>query len=203
MVLGQVVLIDEDDRWHGLSGVMPPQGGGILSDFLEREAEQQLTQFPAVVARRDAYETVGGYCTFFNHVTDWDMFFRLAQLGPVASVARPYAGYRVHGASETSRVVVSGLNMRETYFLVRINEGRMNASDRALARRGIYSRMAETAEVTAWELDGKNCLEGRYNQARWAWMLEPTIRRLILVVKSWLKHKLGSKGFFGALSRQT
>ena len=198
-VLGQSVTIDEADRWMGVYGVAPPVGGGILNDFAERQATKQLILFPSVIVSRDAYEQVGGFCTLFKHNTDWDMWFRLGQLAPVASVSHPHALCRFHGESDTSRQKVSAANLRECYFAVTANLARMKGRRRTAEEPPWRSQLANYAESTAWQLDSQNCTEGLYNQARWAWMLEPRIGRLIMVLKSWLKYRLRGK----ALSQAT
>jgi glycosyltransferase involved in cell wall biosynthesis len=192
-VLGQVVTVDTDDRWIGLYGAIPPVGGGILKDFAEFQASQQLVLAPGVVVCRDAYEKVGGFCALFDHVADWDMWFRLGQFAPVACVPYPYALCRFHGESDTSRQMVSASDVREHYFVITANLARLSKPTEVAQAQHWRSRLAAHAETTAWLLDSQNCTEGRYNQARWAWMLEPKTRHLIMLLKSWLKHKLMRK----------
>jgi glycosyltransferase involved in cell wall biosynthesis len=188
-VLGQVIVIDDRDRWIKIEGPIPPVGGGILADFVERQAWQQLVMCPSVVVRRDAYERIGGFCTLFRSVIDWDMWFRLGQLAPVACVPHPHALYRRHGETETVRQMAPGTHIRESYFVVKANLGRLNRSAPA-AEAAWRSQWAAKADETAWALDSQNSTEGRYNHANWAWMLKPTARRFIMLLKSWLKHKL-------------
>jgi glycosyltransferase involved in cell wall biosynthesis len=195
-VLGPVVTIDESDRWNRVIGPDPPIDDGVVLDFVERLVGDQFqVQSPSVVVHRDAYERTGGFCTLFDRITDWDMWFRLGQLAPVACVSRPYALYRVHGASETSRLMVSGDNNREDYFFAVITDLRLNRSGAHAGEPACRARLAAGAEGTAWRLDSRGCTEGRYNQARWAWMLEPTMRRFLMLAKSWLKYKLKGKPF--------
>jgi GT2 family glycosyltransferase len=194
MVLGQTVTVDEEDRWIGVYGVHPPMGGGILPRIAERLASEQVTQFPAVAVRRDAYEQAGGFCTLFHHVTDWDMWFRLAQLAAVACVGQPFAQYRLHNESETRRLLVSALTMREKYFLICANQARLQVAAGCSASAAWRAGLAKSAEATAWCLDNENCTEGRYHHARWAWMLEPNWHRFNLLLKSWLKHQLKGIG---------
>ena len=168
-IVGQAVTVDESDRWIELYGPTPPVGGGVLEGFAERQATRQLVLFPSVVVSRDAYEEVGGFCTLFSHVTDWDMWFRLGRLAPVACVPHPRALCRVHGAN-----------------LARLGDP-TPPRDEFLWWR---ARLAAYAEATARQFDSQDCAEGRYNQARWAWMLKPNRRRLLMLARSWLKHKL-------------
>ena len=82
MVSGQVIKIDETDRWTDVYGPLPPEDGPIVKDFYRVQAVKQLGHFVGVVVRRDAYEAVGGFCTLFCHVADWNMWFRIAGFGP-------------------------------------------------------------------------------------------------------------------------
>ena len=191
-VLGQAVTIDESDRWIGLYGPTPPVGGGVLERFVEQQATQQLVLFPSVVVSREAYEKVGGFCELFSHVTDWDMWFRLGRLAPVACVPHPRALYRLHGESDTSKQRVSASNIREWYLLVMLNLARLGDGPPPPGASSWRARLAAYADASAWQLDSNNSTEGRYNQARWAWMLDPTRGRMVMLVKSWLKHKLKS-----------
>ena len=192
MVVGQDIRIDENGRYTGITGPRPPVGGGILKDFTEQQATSWLVTCPTVVVRRSAYENQGGFCTLFQSVTDWDMWFRIGQHAPVACVARPYALYRVHSASETKRLMVSGANIQEAYFIVTTNLGRLGVGARALEEKTWRTEWAARAESGAWQMDRRQCFEGRYNQARWAWMLDRNLRTSTILVKSWLKHRLNS-----------
>jgi glycosyltransferase involved in cell wall biosynthesis len=191
-VVGQVIIIDDCDRWMRIQGPTPPVGGGILVDFFEAQAWQQLVRCPSVVVRRDAYEKIGGFCTLFRSVTDWDMWFRLGQLAPVACVSYPYSLYRRHEESETNHLMESATHVRESYLVMKANLARLNRSV-PIAEKAWRSEWAAKADGIAWSLDNQNSTEGRYNHARWAWMLEPTTRRLTILVKSWLKHRLKRK----------
>jgi GT2 family glycosyltransferase len=190
MVIGQHVKIDEEDRWIEVNGHLPPAGGGIVADFTERHATQIRVMCPAVVVSRAAYEEVGGFCTLFESCTDWDMWFRVSLLGPVVSVGRPFALYRRHVASQTGRLLVSATNIREAYYAVSSNLARMKGRSLPPGEQFWRSRLADLASGEAWFLDSRNSTEGRYNQALWAWKLDPTIRRFWMLVRSWLKHRL-------------
>lgn len=187
MIVGQVVGIDEENRWTRVSQPITPTGGGIIPDFAIAQATRQQVQCPSVVVRRDAYEELGGFCTLFSHVCDWDMWFRIAMVAPVACVARPFAFYRTHSGSDTNRQRISAANVMETYFVVMANLARLNGEP--AADPSWRSQLAEMAEATAWMLDYGHCLEGRFNQTRWAWMLEPNARRLLMLLKSWVKYR--------------
>jgi glycosyltransferase involved in cell wall biosynthesis len=193
-VVGQVIIVDEEDRWTGVSGLIPPVGGGAVPDFTDRLLTQQIAQFPGVVVHRGAYEAVGGFCTTFLHTCDWDMWFRLGQHAPVGCVPRPYARYRVHKDTETRRLQVSGENMRETCFVIRSNIARMGGLPARVDERAWRSHWATRCDETAWLLDRRGSTAGSFNQRRWALMLEPTLDRWRMVFRAWLKDRLRSHG---------
>ena len=188
-VFGQVITIDEDDRWQGIFGPQPPPGGGVIEDFSEMQAVRQLVLSPGIVLHREIYEKVGGYCTLFSHVTDWDMWFRAGAYAPVTCVSKPYALYRLYSESFTNRLMLSATNTRECYFIIRLNLARLTKPVR-MDEQSWRERLAVAAERNAWQLDKRNCVEGRYNQAIWAWMLNPNIDRLKVLAKSWVKRQL-------------
>lgn len=56
----------------------------------------------SIVMRADAYRQVGGYRENLNQFEDYDLFLRLAALGPIALLLEPGISYRVH-ATNTSK----------------------------------------------------------------------------------------------------
>jgi GT2 family glycosyltransferase len=189
MVVGQVVKIDEADRWLGLCGPAQTAEGDLLPDFVRLQTLNQLGQFVGTVVRRDIYEQVGGFSYLWTHVMDWDMWFRIGQRGPVACTPRAYGLYRTHAASDTNSMQITAANVRESYLMGQTNLLRLGSRMEAQEVARFRSRLAHAAESTAWRLDERGSLEGRLNQARWAWRLEPNWRRFVLVMKSWLKYR--------------
>ncbi|MGH7171115.1 MAG: glycosyltransferase family 2 protein [Gemmataceae bacterium] len=193
MVLGRVIFIDEADSWLGMFGPEPIDG--IIKDFVLRQAFGQLGLFAGVVIRRSIYEKVGGYCPIFGHVADWDMWLRVGQEGRVATLRQPYGLYRIHTASDSSRLMVTGKNVQESYSILRLNRERLGMRpEHVVAYRQALADLAKSAEKSAWILDSKGSTEGRLNQACWAWKLAPNRQRFLLLIKSWLKHRLANTG---------
>src|SRR5262249_21397795 len=83
MIVGKVLSIDSRGTWLGIAGPTPSEHSPILSDFLQNHAMRQQGQFVSIAVRRSAYERVGGFAARLEVVNDWDMWFRLATLGPV------------------------------------------------------------------------------------------------------------------------
>ena len=190
MLIGQVVQIDERGHWIRLLGPSRPDDDPVLPDFTCRQAYLHLGQFAGWVTRRDALEKTGGFSTLFRHAADMDLAFRLGLSGPVGCVARPYALYRVHSKSDTSKLMVSGRNLYERALATRVNLSRVEAGECAEARGRWRTFLAGAADHGARQLDAAGSTEGRLNQAAWAFALEPTRRRAVYLARSWAKHRL-------------
>jgi GT2 family glycosyltransferase len=194
MIMGRHLVIDPNDCWLAVGGPFPAEGSVFIPDFGVRQGRQQLGHCAAVAVRRSAYEQVGGFCTYFDHVTDWDMWFRVGQTGTVAGTTRPYAAYRAHPDSETSRLLVSGANIREIVLLLQVNMRRLGPSllsDKMI--REVLRQFADCADKTARLMDARGSAEWRFNQADWAWKLAPSLRRFLMLMKSWIKLKRARK----------
>lgn len=76
---------------------------GIPDNWLETTALRQRIPCPSIVVRRSAYEAIGGFSPSLVYSMDWDMWTRLAALGPVWNDPRPLACYRRHDGAETFR----------------------------------------------------------------------------------------------------
>jgi glycosyltransferase involved in cell wall biosynthesis len=70
----------------------------------------RCTVFPPglVLARRDAYERVGGFEPALSHGEDWDMLIRLARLGDLAFLNRVVIDHRRGGASSDTEKMRRG-----------------------------------------------------------------------------------------------
>jgi glycosyltransferase involved in cell wall biosynthesis len=103
-------FIDENGHWQGLSEI-EQKTPGILTDWLERIAIVQRIQFPSMVVKRDAYEQLGGFCAAAHYAADWEMWKRISAHYLVWYEPQILACYRIHSASETSRMVQSGADI--------------------------------------------------------------------------------------------
>jgi glycosyltransferase involved in cell wall biosynthesis len=91
-VYAGVVEIDERNR---LLGGEPPPPGDVLVAQLKA-----WNLMPAgcsnVLVRADVFRDAGGFDTALRHLADWDLWLRLAAVGPPACVVPPLVGYRQH-----------------------------------------------------------------------------------------------------------
>jgi glycosyltransferase involved in cell wall biosynthesis len=104
--------IDETGRRLGES---PPErsDSGLLDGWLERIAVNQRIQTPAIVVRRDVYETLGTFDRRLRWVEDWEMWTRIAAHYPTWYEVRSLAAYRLHASSNSTRLARTGENVRD------------------------------------------------------------------------------------------
>ncbi|HXJ34258.1 MAG TPA: glycosyltransferase [Candidatus Eisenbacteria bacterium] len=190
MILGQVVTVDEADRWTDVIGPEPRLAGTRIADFLPLQAIQQLGQFAGVVVRRDAYERAGGFCTAFGHVADRDMWFRVGRLGPVWCTSRPYGVYRVHGAADTGKHVVRATNTAESWLVTRVQLARLGADPTGAEATRFRKWLAHRAYRSARKLYARGELDGARNQLWWALRLDANARSVGLWARTAIRRAL-------------
>ncbi|ACK68799.1 glycosyl transferase family 2 [Gloeothece citriformis PCC 7424] len=103
-------VIDE----HGNQSVMLPtekETPGIIEDFAERMFIHNRVMAPAIVVKRSVYEHLGGFHPELFHTADWEMWTRIAVHYPVWYNPELLALYRVHSASDTSKLKRTGANI--------------------------------------------------------------------------------------------
>ena len=125
-----VAFLDDDDLWspaklaHQLNAASTTGRGWVYAGAVEIDAGDRLlggepppspealvaglpdgNLMPAgcsnVVIRAELLRTVGGFDVQLRHLADWDLWLRLAAIGPPACVPLPLVGYRIHGGQAT------------------------------------------------------------------------------------------------------
>ncbi len=187
MIFGQVVTVDEEDRWLDIFGPPPECAGRLVEDFVRRQAVAQISQFAGVAVKREAYERAGGFCDLFGHVADWDMWFRVGQLGPVWCTSRPYGVYRIHAAADTGQQMLRGTNIRECYLVTQVNLARLGYPRASRAAWRVRRRLAQRAYSNARKLYARGLVEGSLAQIGWKVRLKPSGRSLVLLARAWLR----------------
>jgi hypothetical protein len=113
----RVITVDENNNWLELSE-REQTAAGIVPDLMERLAVYNHIMFPSIVVRRDAYERLGGFHPHLFHTADWDMWKRIATTFPVWYEPEALALYRVHMASDTSRLMQTGENILDSRMAI-------------------------------------------------------------------------------------
>jgi glycosyltransferase involved in cell wall biosynthesis len=116
----------------------------------------------AIVVRRTAYESLGGFRTDLPHAADWEMWTRLAYHGDVWFENAVLARHRVHAASDTAGRLADAANIAERAETIRlIAASYPSARTRRLARQA----MAYTA-VFAGRTAIRLARQGEWGPAR-------------------------------------
>jgi hypothetical protein len=69
--------------------------------FVSRLLVQNFIGLPGVIFRKDAWLATGGMDPNLWYTGDWDVWLKLARLGPVMNHREATACFRIHGGSQT------------------------------------------------------------------------------------------------------
>jgi hypothetical protein len=94
---------------------------GLIRNWLPQIAVRQRVQTPAVVVRRETYESVGGFHTDLCQALDWEMWVRIAARYAVWYEPRTLAVYRRHGKNESSRLLACNKVWPDLARAIRMN----------------------------------------------------------------------------------
>lgn len=162
----RAIFIDRSGNWIGISD-LDLAYPGVYPEFLATIAIGNRVWTPTIVVKREVYEKVGGFNPQLPHCCDWDMWKRVALLGPVWFDPRPLALYRLHEASDTSRLVRNAANIKDMRNALELSLQYLPAeSGRRWVKAG-RRRVAEIALASAREL-----LEKRRFRAAWGHIVE-------------------------------
>ncbi len=78
-----------------------PRGEQDRSTYLDRLLVQNSIAMPSPVWRRDAYLAAGGMDDSLWYATDWDLWLKLSEQGPVVFEPQASAAFRIHANSLT------------------------------------------------------------------------------------------------------
>lgn len=126
--------IDESGNVIGTNEILRPERG-VLERFHPQIFEWNPVRAPAVVARREVYEQVGGFRDGLRFCADWDMWKRLATATPLVYEPQILTGYRVHGRSDTAKLGMSIPQIREMFEAVQIGHTYLPGQTRAWSRK--------------------------------------------------------------------
>jgi hypothetical protein len=106
------IYMDEDDHWQRFSEI-ERRTPGILADYLPPLARTNTIMFPAISVKRAVYEQIGGFHPHLFHSADWEMWKRVYLNCSVWYDPEPLALYRVHSASDSSTLMMTGANIAD------------------------------------------------------------------------------------------
>ena len=166
-----VAALEDGTRFVAAASLVVQVNEEVLSGGQIRERSQSLYRqldaikithlqmenpFPpiALVFRREAYESVGGFSESLRLLGDWDFHFRLCMLGDIFLVRQPLSRYhlrpRHHGTPDTGNSI-RDLSHDSSQYLAMMDNAAIRASasvDEAFAL-GAFRR--SSLEALAWQ----------------------------------------------------
>jgi glycosyltransferase involved in cell wall biosynthesis len=101
--LAPSTIIDRDGRTLGVWRCPLPAGRALQSDVVTRKLlVQNFVAAPAPVFRRQAWLACGGLDEQLWYTADWDVWLKLAAIGPVFYHDQVTTGFRIHDGSQTT-----------------------------------------------------------------------------------------------------
>jgi glycosyltransferase involved in cell wall biosynthesis len=157
MHLHPCYVVDEAGRRLGLWRCpLPAEQAPIPADLLfERLLVQNFISSPAPIIRRDAYLRVGGLDNQLWFTADWDLYLKVAALGPVYYHSCPLACYRVHQNSLTAGGNRDLEDFREQYEIVMVRHIGKVPANRAIKIRRIAEASIKVNMALAAAVGGK------------------------------------------------
>jgi len=160
---------------------------GIIPDFLYLIAKHQLIQPPAIVVKREVYETLGSfYAVHFGE--DWEMWTRIASRFKVAYSPSLYAAYRVgHGMGISHSYVLNGKNISEIKKVIDIIQTYLPNEVRKKFKKYASSYYAIYCVKIANGLLLKN-KKAAFQQVRGAWEMSRNLLTTYWVIRFYLLY---------------
>jgi glycosyltransferase involved in cell wall biosynthesis len=146
MVAAQTINTDASERYIGVTQPVETNDG-YMRDPAFVIAKTNPLRCVSVVIARDAYEHAGGFHPDLAHANDWEMWTRMASLGPVAWVDEPLGLYRSHPDSDTNRLHRSMAYLDDCLAATEVIAGHFDDPDR---RR--QARLAARRSVSDYAL---------------------------------------------------
>ncbi|ACK68798.1 glycosyl transferase family 2 [Gloeothece citriformis PCC 7424] len=183
-------LIDE----HGIQQNCVPrekETPGIIDNWAERMFFHNHIMAPAIVVKRSVYEHLGGFHPELFHTADWEMWTRISVHYPVWYNPQLLADYRLHSASDTSKLMRTGANIANHRKAMEIIQGYMPQPivDRLLEKANEFT--ARRALITARKMLDKGDKEAAQAQLREAFLCSRSFK--ILHQAGWIMLDMGQR----------
>jgi glycosyltransferase involved in cell wall biosynthesis len=134
---------------------------GVVPNWIERIALQCCILFPALVVKREVYETIGGFSPKANSCFDWEMWQRIAIRYPVWYEPQPLASFRTHTESESYRLKQLNQQVVDSYQALEVAETYLPR----MTSKQLSTRAREGHALLALEIAKQQLREGKCQDA--------------------------------------
>jgi hypothetical protein len=188
------IIANENGHWTKISPLVREEGG-IWVDVARELARKQGIQTPSIVVRRSVYERLGGFDTRLSWTEDWEMWVRVATHYPIWYEPEPLAVYRVRQGSNTSRLTLTGENIRDVRRCIDTFKDYFPLSERSEIAETARQTFAQYAITTARELFIRGEQKGAFRQLREALKCSFRLRIIRDVVRAIIVGKIRSGSY--------
>jgi hypothetical protein len=113
------LYIDHSGKQIGRTG-QEQNHTGLVDGWLDQIVVSQKAQTPAMVVRREVYETLGAFDRRLSSHEDWEMWIRIATAYPVGFTTEATAEYRTSDDNATMRTLIEGTHVKTLRTVLRI-----------------------------------------------------------------------------------
>ena len=114
------VAVDESGALLWQSENLPASRGVIEHAWRDLIAVHNEIMAPAIVVQKSAYTDAGNFNALLSHTADWDMWKRLIWRYDTWFEPRALAYYVIHASSDSSKLMRSGENLRDSLRAIKI-----------------------------------------------------------------------------------
>lgn len=165
---------------------------GYFPGFFEQICKGQMIQTPAMVVKREVYETIGIFNSSLSWSEDWEMWARIGKHYRLGFVNEVLAGYRIHNRSNSGQYVLTGENIRDLKRAIQIITGYIDDTTTRQTAKTIAGAYYSTyAMGMADDLQKQGYTTGARNQLRHAFFMCSSIRVNLRLLKRYLKTYSG------------
>ena len=177
------IIADENGHWTRISSLVREEGGIWVNGARELTRKQHI-QTPSIVVRRSVYERLGGFDTRLLWTEDWEMWVRVATHYPIWYEPETLAVYRIREGSITSRLILTGENVRDVRRCIDTFKDYFPPDERSeIVAMGRHA-YAQSAIATASRLFIRGQQKGAFLQLREALKCSCSLRIIRDVVRA-------------------
>jgi GT2 family glycosyltransferase len=193
MVGAPTIAVDADGRHLARTESVATEAGYVTDAAFTMAAANPLRCVSVVVARH-AYEHAGGFHPFLAHANDWEMWTRVASLGPVGWVDEALGLCRLHEASDTNRLHRSTAYLDDCLLAADVIAGHFPPAWRQRARDAARHSVCEYALSVGNELMEQGHLRLAAANGLRALRIDPSLdtrRRALRLVAAAVRKRAG------------